>query len=254
MRPNLWGMRPVIGISTRPRVTATSGGDLGIDSVQHAYRDSVARAGGIPLPLGPVDDDDLEILLDRIDGVVLTGGGDISPDAYGGRAHDDMYGIDKSRDEFEFAIARATRRRRMPVLAICRGLQVVNVALGGTLIEDIPSEIGSTDHSLYGQDNVFEGHQVVTLDPQCLVRQVVGTDTLLVNSIHHQAVRDLAEGFTAKGWTDDGVIEVIQSDDAAWPLLAVQWHPEYLSDAGDPPSQALFEQLVKNAVAFRHAL
>ena len=121
-------MRPVIGLSTRPRVTATSGGELGIDSVQHSYRDSVARAGGIPLPLGPVDDDDLEVLLDRIDGVVLTGGGDISPDAYGGRAHDGNYGIDKSRDAFEFAVARAARRRRMPVLAICRGLQVINVA------------------------------------------------------------------------------------------------------------------------------
>ena len=243
-------MRPIIAITTRPRFTATSGGDLGIDSVQHAYRDSVARAGGIPLPLGPVEDDDLEVLLDHIDGLVLTGGGDISPDTYGGRPHDSMYGIDKSRDAFEFAVVRAAKRRRLPVLAICRGLQVVNVAFGGTLIEDIPSEIGSTDHAMWGAENVFEGHQIVTLAPHCLLREVVGADTVAVNSIHHQAVRDLAPGFLPKGWTPDGVIEVIESEDESWPLLAVQWHPEYLSDAGDAAAQALFEQLVKNATAY----
>lgn len=239
-------MRPIIGITTRPRVTRTSGGRLGIDSLQHTYRDSVARAGGVPLPLSPVHDEDVPRLLDRIDGLVLTGGGDIAPSAYGGAPHDGMYGIDKQRDDFEFAAIREAHTMKMPVLAICRGLQVVNVAFGGTLIEDIPSEFGSTDHALDG-DSVFEGHQLVTLEQDCAVARAVGSDVLMVNSIHHQAVRDLATGFRATGWTGDGVTEAVESEDADWPLLAVQWHPEYLSHAGDPASHALFAALVTAA-------
>jgi putative glutamine amidotransferase len=239
-------MRPVIGITTRPRTVPTSGGDLGADSLQHTYRDSVVRAGGIPLPLSPVADADVPTLVDRIDGLLLTGGGDISPDAYGGRHHDAMYAIDETRDAFEFALTREARERRTPVLAVCRGLQVVNVALGGSLIEDIPTEVGSTDHAIRGPE-VFNGHQRIRLDASCRIARLVGADTLLVNSIHHQAVRNLAPELRIVGRAEDGVVEALEPVDDSWPLLAVQWHPEYLSDAGDPASHALFAALVEAA-------
>lgn len=239
-------MPPIIGITTRPRTIATSGGQLGADTLQHTYRDSVVRGGGVPLPLSPVASDHVGLLLDRIDGLVLTGGGDVAPDAYGGTRIEAMYGIDEERDTFEFALTLGARERRMPVLAICRGLQVVNVALGGTLIEDIPSFNGSSHHAVRGE-GVFSPHQQVTLEEGSLMARVVDSTHLRVNSIHHQAIRDVALGLRVVGRSADGIIEAVQSEDDGWPLLAVQWHPEYLGDAGDGASRALFSALASAA-------
>ncbi len=243
-------MPPVIGITTRPRTIATSGGQLGADTLQHTYRDSVARGGGVPLPLSPVRTDHVGLLLDRLDGLVLTGGGDVAPEAYGGSRSEATYGIDDERDAFEFALAIGAKERRMPVLAICRGLQVVNVALGGTLIEDIPSFNGSSHHAVRG-DGVFTPHQQVTLDEGCLLARVVGSTRLHVNSIHHQAIQDVAAGLRVVGRSADGIIEAVQAEDDTWPLLAVQWHPEYLGDAGDEASRALFSALAGAASGAR---
>jgi putative glutamine amidotransferase len=239
-------MRPVIGITTRPRTIASSGGEMEAHTLQHTYTNSVLRAGGIPILLAPVPRADVGAVLDRVDGIVLSGGGDIEPSRYGADVTVSMYGMDFDRDEFEFEMVRQAAQRRTPMLAICRGLQVVNVALGGTLIEDIPTEIGSMDHTVIGH-HVFNGHQHVKLAPDSKVAAVVGATDLEVNSIHHQAVRDLAPGFSAVGWADDGVIEAIQHEVDEWPLLAVQWHPEYLGQVDDEASWALFRGLVDAA-------
>ena len=138
------------------------------------------------------------------------------------------------------------RERRLPTLAICRGLQITNVALGGTLIQDIPSTIGSIDHTIIGHA-VFDGHQPVTVESNSLIAKAIGQTDLMVNSIHHQAVKDLAPGFRAVAWAGDGVIEGIEHEDEAWPLLAVQWHPEYLSENSDEASHRLFEGFVDAA-------
>lgn len=241
-------MRPVIGITTRPRVIPASGGEMEAHTLTHTYTDSVLRAGGVPVLLCPVPDLDVAAVLARVDGLVLSGGGDIEPDRYGSEVRDSMYGMDFDRDEFEFELVRVAAQRRTPILAICRGMQVVNVALGGTLIEDIPTEIGSMDHTVIGH-HVFNGHQRVRLEPDCKVAAVVGATDLEVNSIHHQAVRDLAPGFRPVGWADDGVIEAIQHEDSDWPLLAVQWHPEYLGQVDDKSSWSLFRALVDAAAA-----
>ena len=140
---------------------------------------------------------DVDELLDRVDGVVLSGGGDVEPSRYGSRSVESMYGMDFDRDEFEFELASAARRKT-PMLAICRGIQVLNVALGGTLIEDIPTEIGSMDHTVIGH-HVFNGHQHVRLDGVPGRRRGRGATNLEVNSIHHQAVRDLAAGVSCRG-------------------------------------------------------
>lgn len=221
-------------------------------TIEHTYTDSVLRAGGVPVLLPPVPNPDVPTVLDRIDGLVLSGGGDVEPERYGATRIDAMYGMDFDRDEFEIEVVRQAAAQRLPVLAICRGLQVINVALGGTLIGDIPTEIGSADHTAIGH-HVFNGHQHVTLDPSCRVAAIVGASELEVNSIHHQAVRGLAPGLSAVAWADDGVIEAIEHEDPEWLLTAVQWHPEYLGHSEDKASWALFRALVEDAAARRTA-
>lgn len=239
-------MRPVIGISTRPRPVASSAGERLADTVQHTYRKSVADAGGIPILLAPTDREAIPRLLELVDGVVLTGGGDIDPARYGRQPDDTVYQLDDERDRFELGLASYLATAKIPTLAICRGLQIVNVALGGTLIVDIPSAVG-TQHSAAGEE-VYVPHQSVELVDGSAVANAIGTTSLLVNSIHHQSVDDLGEDLCVTGHAEDGVVEAIEST-VGWPLLAVQWHPEYLTRIGDVHSKALFAELIRLASA-----
>ncbi len=242
--PSLTCMHPIIGITARTRMARTAGGELPADTVQHTYRTSVAAAGGIPLLLPPVDEQVVPAVVRRVDGVVLTGGGDIDPTVYGGIADDTVYQIDPERDRFELALATELARRRTPTLAICRGMQVINVALGGSLVVDIPQTYG-TQHSFSG-DRVAETLQRVDLTPGSRLADVIGGTSVMVNSIHHQAVDRLGEGLTIVGRSDDGVVEAVEAT-GDWPLLAVQWHPEYLTSGGDVAAKALFAELVRLA-------
>ena len=243
-------MGPLIGITTRPRLVRASGGDMWADTLNHTYRNGVTRAGGIPVLLAPVADDAVPHLLDRLDGLLLTGGGDVDPTLYGGELTKEMYEVDPGRDRFETALAREAFRRKMPVLAICRGIQILNVALGGSLIEDIPSEIGSDYHAKIG-DEVFVAHQRVQIDETCGLAALVGRTELEVNSIHHQALREVAGGIHPVAWAEDGVIEAIEADDPDWPLIGVQWHPEYLGEVGDDSSHKIFGAFINSAASAR---
>ena len=245
-------MGPLIGITTRPRQIHASGGEMWADTVNHTYRNGVTRAGGIPVLLAPVSDEAVPTLLNRIDGLLLTGGGDVDPSLYGSSPTKEMYGIDPERDRFEIALAREAHLRKLPVMAVCRGIQILNVALGGSLIEDIPSEIGSDYHAKIG-DDVFVAHQQVQIEESCGLAALVGTTELAVNSIHHQALRRVADGIHPVAWANDGVIEAIEADDPDWPLIGVQWHPEYLGEVNDDPSHRLFTAFVQNAAAARVA-
>lgn len=238
-------MRPIIGVTAQPKQAISASGNLDSHVIGHTYTDSVLRAGGTPVILPPVPNHDVAALIDRLDGIVLTGGGDMDPGRYGEEPHPEVRKVNTARDEFELALVHEAKDRRLPVLAICRGLQVVTVALGGTLIQDIPSVIGSTDHGTNG-DAVYVAHQPVTIDATSNISKAVGRTDLMVNSIHHQAVKDLAPGFRAVAWADDGVIEGIQHEDDEWPLLAVQWHPEFLADNCDEASHLLFEAFVES--------
>ena len=210
------------------------------------YTEAVGAAGGLPLLLTPIADDQVASLLSRLDGLVLSGGGDIDPTLYGAEMHESMYGVDPERDRFELALVREAARRKFPTLAICRGMQIVNVALGGTLIVDIPSEVGGgVEHARIGE-HVYERHQTVQLVADCQLATVLSGTEVKVNSIHHQAIRQLAPGLHAVGEADDGIIEAVESDDPDWPLLAVQWHPEYLSRR-DVSALRLFAALVDMA-------
>jgi putative glutamine amidotransferase len=240
-------MRPVIGVTSQPKTAISASGELASHVIGHTYTDSVLRAGGLPVILPPVPNDDVPAVLDRLDGIVFTGGGDIEPLRYGEAPHDEIRKTNAARDEFEIAIVHEARRRRMPILAICRGLQVVNVAFGGTLIQDIPSYAGFHDHAVRG-GAVYHCHQSIKVDAGSRIAAAVGATELCVNSIHHQAVKDLAPGLRAVAWAQDGIIEGIEHEDPAWPLLAVQWHPEFLGDNADEHSHRLFGAFVASVV------
>ena len=236
-------MRPIIGVTSQPKSTKGSSGELDSHVIGHTYTDAVLRAGGLPVILSPVPNEDVSAIVDRLDGLLISGGGDVEPRRYGEEPHPSVRETDAARDEFEIALAREAQARHLPVLAICRGLQIVNVALGGTLIQDIPSTLGSIDHTVIGHA-VYDGHQPVTVESSSLIAKATGSTDLMVNSIHHQAVKDLAPGFRAVAWANDGVIEGIEHEDDDWPLLAVQWHPEYLSHNSDEASHRLFEGFI----------
>lgn len=208
-----------------------------------AYAEAVVRAGGTPVLLVPhaLDDDGAHRLLDRLDAVVLTGGPDVDPARYGEEAHPSVYGVDPAVDAFEGAIARALVARNQPALAICRGLQVLNVALGGSLHQHIPDDPALGPHGVPGRHGHPAVHPVTLSDDSALAR-LVGRTIIAGSSHHHQAVARVGAGLRVVGTTDDGVIEAIEAASAP-NVLAVQWHPEDTA-VTDPVNQALFDALV----------
>ena len=206
------------------------------------YRQSILHVGGEPRVLE--SSMAIEQALAGIDGLMLTGGGDVAPSRYGEAVHATVEEAEAGRDEFEMALITAARARNLPIFAICRGVQVLNVACGGTLVQDIPSQVtGALPHSLTVPPNEAYtlAHEVwVEKDSllATLMRERLVDEGLEVNSRHHQAVKDLARGFTASACAPDGVIEAIE-DSAARFCLGVQWHPENFFRTGE--FRALFE-------------
>ena len=243
-------MKPIIGITSQPKAVSSASGQLDSHVIGHTYTDSVLRAGGLPVSLIPVPQKEIPLLLDRIDSLVLSGGGDVEPFRYGQERHEQTRRTDFDRDEFELALVDAVYERRMPVLAICRGIQVINTAFGGTLTQDIPSAIGSKDHTVIGHA-IYDGHQPVTIAADSKIAKATGKTDILVNSIHHQAIDRLAEGLRAVAGDEDGIIEGIEHEDEEWELLGVQWHPEFLGDNFDEPSHRLFDTIVEQAAEYR---
>lgn len=217
--------------------------------VNAAYVRSVLLAGGVPVILSPVLGPSFAArALDGMDGLVLTGGEDIDPAWYGAQPSPHLYPPSRERDLFELALLAVARQRELPVLGICRGIQLVNVGLGGTLVQDLPSERpGPVAHDP-GSARDARSH-AVRLQEGSRAAAALGGTGLTVNSFHHQAVDRLADGLRATGWSEDGVIEAVESPpDAPW-LLAVQWHPEEMHADGKAPERGLFRGLVQAAEA-----
>ncbi|HTD50853.1 MAG TPA: gamma-glutamyl-gamma-aminobutyrate hydrolase family protein, partial [Acidimicrobiia bacterium] len=204
------------------------------------YLNAVARAGALPVLIDPVGDP--RGVLDRVDALVLTGGPDLDPKRYGQAAHPRTYGVDADIDDFEYALVHDALTRELPTLAICRGFQVLNVALGGTLYQHIPDDPGVEPHGRPGEPNSGRT-QLVTIDPGTRLAKVMGTTRPVVTCHHHQAVAELGDGLRVVARADDGIIEGLELEpDRGW-LLAVQWHPEDTA-ASDPAQQHLFDALV----------
>lgn len=224
---------PVIGITTYGR------DERGRYTLPAEYVAAVARAGAVPVLIPPAPEHAARYL-DLVDGVVLAGGGDLDPAHYRGTAHDALYGVDATRDALELALARALVARRQPALAICRGLQVLNVALGGSLIEHLPAVVGEDVlHRKPPRDPVAHP---VRLKAGSRLAGIAGVTECAPMSWHHQAIRTVAPGLEVVATAPDGTIEAVELPRHPW-LIAVQWHPELTADR-DPAQQRLFDALV----------
>ncbi len=227
-------MAALVGITTYPPNAADR------YELPREYVAAVRRAGAIPVLIAPgeprVDD-----LLERVDGLVLAGGGDIDPTRWGGEAHPTVEFVDAARDDLELDLARRVLDEGIPTLAICRGMQVVNVALGGTLHPHLPETFdGPISHR---QEPKWSHTHEIELEPGSLVAEVMGASVVDPAGWHHQAVDRLGSGLAVTGWSPDGVIEAVELAGHPW-LVAVQWHPE-MTAADDQAQQRLFDGLVE---------
>lgn len=214
-----------------------------------AYVRSVGAAGGVPLVLSPLIGASYAArALDGVDGLVLTGGEDVDPTWYNTDRSPLLDPPSRERDLFELAVFAAARQRELPILGICRGIQLINVALGGTLHQDLPSERpGPVDHNRAGTRT--DRSHTIRLAPESLAAEALGATSIQVNSFHHQGIRDLAPRLIATGWSEDGLIEVVEGAEGEPWILAVQWHPEEMHADAGAPERGLFKALVERAGA-----
>ena len=230
--------RPLIGISSYGRAGKRKSFSLPCD-----YVDAVRRAGGVPIVLPAVEGEIPEALA-AIQGLILSGGGDVDPSHYGGAPHRANYGISLERDGFEIALAGAAiTRPDLPLLCICRGMQVLNVALGGDLVAHIPDHYG--DEVMHRHPERRPVEHPVRIEPESRIGRILGTTDLPVRSWHHQAVGRLGRGLRAVAWASDGVVEAVEDDHHPF-TVAVQWHPE-VGALSDARHLRLFEALVAAA-------
>jgi putative glutamine amidotransferase len=220
--------------------------------VNAAYVQSLVVAGGVPVVLSPLIGASLAgRALDGLDGLMLTGGEDMDPSWYGAEPSPLLSPPSRDRDLFELALFAVARQRQLPILGICRGIQLINVALGGTLFQDLPSERpGAVEHRVDGPRDA-RSHRV-RLQPDSRASAALGETAVTVNSSHHQAIKQLAPGLVASGWTDDGLIEAAETPAGTPWLVAVQWHPEEMHAEVRAPERGLFATLVREAGAARH--
>lgn len=247
-------MKPLIGVTTselRPGELATlrRHGEpphaemaLGI-----TYARAIESAGGIPVVMPPLAPEAVPELVARLDGLMLSGGPDLAPDAYDARPHAELGATEPGLDAFEYAVVAEALRTGLPILGICRGAQALNVARGGTLHQHLPDVVGETVIHRQREDGRHPTH-VVDVAPGSLLARVLGTTRLRVNSFHHQAVDRLGAGLRVSAHAPDGTVEAIE--DPAQPfVLAVQWHAETLAERW--AHRALFEELVAASAGAR---
>lgn len=239
--------RPIIGC-TSSRKKSNDTPPVEFKGLPTSYVEAVIAAGGIPLliPEG-LDEADLELVFDRIDGLLVPGGGDVDPSFYGEELrHETLRGINPGLDKLEFYMVRKAVAEQKPMLAICRGHQVFNVAMGGTLWQDVGSQTeGETEHDLFRK---FPRHHIahdVTITAGTNLARCLGTLTVSVNSLHHQGVRQLAPELTVAAVAPDGLVEGVEVPGHPF-AVGVQWHPENLVH-DHPPMMSLFKGFIDAA-------
>ncbi len=231
-------MKPRIGIITRynekeKQYFSTS-----------AYVLAIAAAGGVPVQLPLVDSDDADSLIGCVDGLLITGGPDVSPLLYEEEPCQRMGGCCQHNDLMEFALLRSAVAAGKPVLGICRGLQVINVAYGGTLYQDIPSQLPG---SLLHLQNSARGEATHTVQivPGSYAHEICGSEKIYVNTFHHQSVKEVGKTLKITANAPDGIVEAIENDDGS--VFAVQWHPENMYEE-HPEHRAIFEKFVQRCM------
>jgi len=234
---------PLIGITTFRRIKE---GQVSQHAISEMYVKAVVRAGGVPV-LIPVELElaEAEVLIGRLDGLLLSGGGDILPERYGGKPHPKVGSMDAARDILEILLVKLAVENSVPFLGICRGIQVINVALGGTLYEDIATQYEHAMRHAYYPDwpRDLRAHGVKA-EPDSQLVKIVGKSEFEVNSLHHQGLRDIGADLRAVAWAPDNLVEAIELPGHPFGI-GVQWHPECIPDA--PESTALFKAFVQAA-------
>ena len=216
-----------------------------VNQVGQAYVTSIQKAGGLPvmIPIG-VDADSLKALAQRLDGLLLTGGGDLDPARFNGQPHPKVYGVSPARDALELQLIETFLESRKPLLAICRGIQVLNVAFGGTLHTHVADQVeNALNHDWfpgYPRDKLAH---TVSLKCESVLHNLFGADDIRVNSLHHQGIAKVGIGLEAIGFAPDGLVEALAVEGANF-ALGVQWHPECLP--ADPGMQALFHAFAES--------
>jgi putative glutamine amidotransferase len=231
--------KPLIGITTR---NGKDGDGHPLTALQHTYTRAILQAGGLPIliPSMLMEEDFLD-LYSRVSGILFTGGGDVSLEYFNGSAHPRIGEVDQARDLTEISLMRAAVNDGKPILGICRGAQVMNVAFGGTLYTHIHDQLkGALDHDYPGDLRRILVHPV-RVDESTRSAEIFGETLLNVNSLHHQGLKDIAPGLLATGYAPDGLVEVVEMPDHPY-AVSVQWHPEWLTD--QIPMQKLFKSFV----------
>ncbi len=234
--------RPLIGITTR---NGKDGDGHPTVSIQHSYVNAIMQAGGVVVPIPSVlPEENFLQLYAQIDGILFSGGGDISLKHFQGSDHHRIDGVDDARDTTELTLMRSAAHDGKPILGICRGAQVMNVALGGTLYTHIIDQLpGAIDHDYPGNMRKVIVHPV-NVDETTRAAEIFGETFLQVNSLHHQGLKDIAPPLRVAGHAPDGLVEVVEMPDHPF-AVAVQWHPEWLTD--QQPTRNLFKAFVDAA-------
>ncbi len=217
--------KPLIGLTTT-RMLSPSG--YKVHASSPTYVNAVSEAGGLPILIPPdLAEDDIDRLLARLDGVLFTGGYDVDPGLYGGHPHPTIEGVDTLRDRLEIHLVRAMLHSGQPFFGICRGIQVVNVALGGSLYEHLPDQLPGNVHTEnHDKPRDYLAHSVSIVEGS-RISHIISNPRAMVNSLHHQGVRQLAADLTVNATAPDGLVEACEVDGHPF-ALAVQWHPEEL--------------------------
>ncbi|MDR1763724.1 MAG: gamma-glutamyl-gamma-aminobutyrate hydrolase family protein [Dysgonamonadaceae bacterium] len=235
--------KPVIGIS----VSRTASGG---STVSANYVNAVLKAGGLPLLIPAMTDSSAVYeLTNTIDGLIMTGGEDVNPLLYGEEPLPGLGEVDGERDRYEILLVKSSAKRKIPILGICRGEQIINVIFGGTLYQDIPSQRDTVVKHRQDLEGRFASHSV-EVAPGTKLAEIIGAGSHAVNSFHHQAVKRLAPVFRLSATASDGVVEAYEAYPTL-PIIAVQWHPEMLITGNSPEMLNLFRFLAVEAETYR---
>jgi putative glutamine amidotransferase len=235
---------PIIGVTGYADRSARPP-NIPVFAIARTYVRAVQLGAGAPLIIPPyLEPDLLRGAFDGLDGLILSGGGDIHPASFGETDRGLLWQVDERRDQVELSLARWALKEKLPVLAICRGIQTLNVAAGGTLIQDIPTQTSSTlSHSCVAGRPLPTVAHTVSVDPDSRLADLIGPGEVGVNSAHHQAVKDVGDELIVVARAPDGIIEALEAPDHPF-CVAVQWHPEAMVESA-PAMRSLFDGLIK---------
>lgn len=242
--------RPVIGVATQT-LPAVPGERPPCWVMGQRYVEVLRQVGAVPwiIPLLPADPDTLREIFTRLDGVFLTGGVDVDPARYGEPTQPFCGALDPDRDAVEIELLRFALAERLPVLAVCRGAQILNVTCGGTLYQDVATQVpAALKHDFFPTPQNPSRHYLahdITVTPGSRLQRIFGAGLVPVNSMHHQAIKDLAPGLMPNAYAPDGIIEGVEGTNGQF-LIGVQWHPEELTDT-QPEMRRLFAQFIDAA-------